>query len=71
LADINQVISLGIGSPAGIPEFLTFGLQLGAAGKSAFVIHYLDSTSELLIIDTVTYSHIYLDTSPKLPEGVY
>ena len=31
MADINQVISLGIGSPAGIPEFLTFGLQIGAA----------------------------------------
>lgn len=30
MADINHVISLGIGSPAAIPEFLTFGLQLGA-----------------------------------------
>lgn len=30
MADINQVISLGIGTPAGIPEFLTFGLQIGA-----------------------------------------
>ena len=29
MADINHTISLGIGSPAGIPEFLTFGLQLG------------------------------------------
>jgi hypothetical protein len=29
MADINQLISLGIGSPAGIPEFLTFGLQIG------------------------------------------
>jgi len=29
MADINQVISLGIGSPAGIREFLTFGLQQG------------------------------------------
>lgn len=28
MADINQVVSLGIGSPAGIPEFLTFGLQI-------------------------------------------
>jgi len=27
--DINQTISLGIGTPAGIPEFLTFGLQIG------------------------------------------
>jgi hypothetical protein len=31
MADINQVITLGIGTPAGIPEFLTFGLQIGAA----------------------------------------
>ena len=31
MANIHQVISLGIGSPAGIKEFLTFGLQLGAA----------------------------------------
>lgn len=27
MADINQVVTLGIGVPAGIPEFLTFGLQ--------------------------------------------
>lgn len=32
MADINQVITLGIGTPAGIPEFLTFGLQLAEAG---------------------------------------
>lgn len=31
MADINHIISLGIGSPAGIPEFLTLGLQIGAA----------------------------------------
>lgn len=30
MADINQVITLGIGTPAGIPEFLTFGLQIAA-----------------------------------------
>lgn len=29
MADINHVISLGIGSPAAIQEFLTFGLQQG------------------------------------------
>lgn len=29
MADINQIITLGIGTPAGIPEFLTFGLQIG------------------------------------------
>ena len=27
MADINQTITLGIGTPAGIPEFLMFGLQ--------------------------------------------
>lgn len=30
MSDINQVISLGIGSPAAIQEFLTLGLQQGA-----------------------------------------
>ena len=30
MADINQVITLGIGTPGGIKEFLTFGLQIGA-----------------------------------------
>ena len=29
MADINQTITLGIGTPGGIPEFLTFGLQIG------------------------------------------
>ena len=28
MADINQVTTLGIGTPAGIPEFLLFGLQI-------------------------------------------
>lgn len=31
MADINHTISLGIGSPAAIPEFITFGLQIGEA----------------------------------------
>jgi hypothetical protein len=31
MSDINQVITLGIGTPAGVPEFLTLGLQIGAA----------------------------------------
>ena len=30
--DINQTITLGIGVPSGILEFLTFGLQIGAVG---------------------------------------
>lgn len=29
--DINQLITLGIGTPSGIKEFLTFGLQIGVA----------------------------------------
>ena len=29
MADINQTITLGIGTPAGVPEFLTLGLQIG------------------------------------------
>ena len=28
MADINQTITLGIGTPAGVPEFLLFGLQV-------------------------------------------
>lgn len=31
MADINEIISLGIGSPASIKFFTTFGLSLGAA----------------------------------------
>jgi len=29
MADINQVITWGIGTPSGILEFITLGLQLG------------------------------------------
>ena len=28
MANINQLITLGIGTPSGIKEFLTFGLQI-------------------------------------------
>ena len=52
MADIHQVISLGVGSPSGIPEFLTFGLQIGAgpapyivAGDVAIRITALDSVA--------------------------
>jgi hypothetical protein len=31
MADINQVVTLGIGTPADIPHFLLLGLSLGAA----------------------------------------
>lgn len=30
MASINQLITLGLGIPSGIKEFLTFGLQIGA-----------------------------------------
>lgn len=41
MADINQVITLGIGTPAGIPEFLTFGLQIA---EIVIVVGRLDGT---------------------------
>ncbi len=31
MADINQIITLGIGAPAGIPPFITVGFVLGGA----------------------------------------
>jgi hypothetical protein len=34
MADINQTITLGIGTPGGIPEFLTFGLQIGPSAAA-------------------------------------
>ena len=33
MADINQIITLGIGTPGAIPEFLTFGLQIGEVSE--------------------------------------
>jgi hypothetical protein len=54
MADINHVISLGIGSPAAIPEFLTFGLQIGAAvvvvGVPACRTYSVASESRLISI---------------------
>ena len=35
MADINHIISLGIGSPAAIKEFLTVGLQIGSPPADA------------------------------------
>ena len=29
MADINQIITLGIGTPSGVLEFITLGLQIG------------------------------------------
>lgn len=39
MADINQVISLGIGSPAAIKQFLTFGLGIGAGVNPIGPLH--------------------------------
>lgn len=38
MADINHTITLGIGTPGAIPEFLTFGLQIGEAVATPGVI---------------------------------
>lgn len=40
MADINHVISLGIGSPADVPHFTLFGLSPFAAGVVAAVEAY-------------------------------
>jgi len=54
MADINHVISLGIGSPAAIPEFLTFGLQIGAAvivsGAPECRTYFIDGETRVLEI---------------------
>lgn len=47
MADINQVITFGIGTPSGIPEFLTFGLQIGEAVE---VFGSIDADSDIAAI---------------------
>lgn len=47
MADINHLISLGIGSPAAISEFITFGLQIGEVvvippGNAVVMKPYID-----------------------------
>ena len=69
MANINQVITLGIGDPSGIKEFLTFGLQIGEAAEPLFSIHFIDTDSTRVILDSVLFSRVYLDTYPKLPSG--
>ncbi len=34
MANINQIITLGIGTPSGIKEFITFGLQINPLAPS-------------------------------------
>ena len=46
MADINQVITLGIGTPAGVKEFLTFGLQIGAAVTITQNLLFLDKENK-------------------------
>jgi hypothetical protein len=38
MADINQVISLGIGTPATIPYFIRVGLGQGAAAEVSVIL---------------------------------
>lgn len=38
MADINEVISLGLGSPSSVKAFLLLGLQIGAAVGPVTVI---------------------------------
>lgn len=59
MADINQVITWGIGTPAGIPEFLTLGLQIGEEA----VTYLLD----VAIVDALTYG---VSLSDALVSGV-
>ena len=40
MADINQVITLGIGTPAGIKEFLTFVAQDRKSGRFGIEVPY-------------------------------
>jgi hypothetical protein len=48
MADINQVTTLGIGTPAGIPEFLLFGLQVSPeAALTAEGLEYTLPTNRL------------------------
>jgi len=48
MADINHIITLGIGTPGAIPEFLTFGLQVGAAEEGTIL------TGDVAIRQTAT-----------------
>jgi len=67
MADINHVISLGIGSPAGIPEFLTFGLQIGAA----VVVAGVPSCRTYSIAEDVRVLSILADARTfEIPEAV-
>jgi hypothetical protein len=48
MADINHTITLGIGTPGAIKEFLTFGLQIGTATEGTIL------TGDVAIRQTAT-----------------
>lgn len=54
MADINQVITLGIGTPAGIKEFLTFGLQIGTGVPNPWTPVADVSTTWSSKVDSIT-----------------
>lgn len=56
MADINQVITLGIGTPAGIPEFLTFGLQIGEEADIWTIQPDASTTWTIQTDDTTTWT---------------
>lgn len=58
MADINHIITLGIGTPGAIPEFLTFGLQIAPVGEgtvlSGDVAIRITATADATIRQTAT-----------------
>ena len=50
MADINHTITLGIGTPGAIQEFLTLGLQQGLPAPDPFVTH----TANVRVRETAT-----------------
>lgn len=67
MADINQVITLGIGTPGAISEFLTFGLQIGTARTSIMFSLLTDARDRIqnLNLTGVTSSNIVVLTTPE------
>tara|TARA_Y100000310_G_C20681155_1_gene816016 strand:- start:670 stop:936 length:267 start_codon:yes stop_codon:yes gene_type:complete len=64
MADINQIITLGIGTPGGIPEFITLGLQIGSV-VSPWDVQTLDSTAYNVQSNTVTTWTEQTDNTPS------
>ena len=56
MSDVNAIISLGIGSPAGVPEFLTFGLmhtEEEASSGTSYATDYLWRTNPEVVTVTI------------------